>query len=132
MWEYKGTKIESHEDLEEGCTDIVYCITFEGNVCYIGKKAVRAKRKYPPLKGKKRCRRLWKNLPFENYCGSFDNVEDLTPIKKEVIYQCSSRKTATYLEVVLLVESDAIFKDRFINENISGTFFKNSLDGLIE
>ena len=132
MWEYKGCKIESHDDLLPGCTDIVYVISFDEGVQYIGKKAVRSMRKYPPLKGKKRCRRLLKNLPFENYCGSFENVEDLTPIKKEILYQCSSRKTSTYLEVVVMIESDALFRDRFINENISGTFFKNSLDGLLD
>ncbi|MCP4489797.1 MAG: hypothetical protein GY820_21140 [Gammaproteobacteria bacterium] len=130
-WEYNGNKIESHDDLYPECTDFVYVITFEGGAMYIGKKAVRAMRKYPPLKGKKRCRRKMKNLPFENYCGSFDNVKNFTPVKKEILYQCSSRKSATYLEVATLIGLNAIFNDCFINENISGTFFKNSLDGLL-
>jgi len=132
MWTYKGKKIESHDDLYPECTDIVYVITFEGGVQYIGKKAVRAMRKYPPLKGKQRCRRKMKNLPFINYCGTFENVKNLTATHKDILYQCSSRKTSTYLEMVTLVDTDAIFKQRFINENISGTFFKNSLDGLLD
>jgi hypothetical protein len=33
--------------------------------------------------------------------------------------------------MVKLVNTDAIFKTSYINENIGGTFFKNSLDGLI-
>jgi hypothetical protein len=132
MWTYKGTKIDSHDDLDPRCTDFVYMITFEGGMKYIGKKAVRAVRKCPPLKGKVRCRRLLKNLPFIKYQGSFEDASTWTPIQKDILFQCSSRKTSTYLEMVKLVNTDAIFKSSYINENIGGTFFKNSLDGLIQ
>jgi hypothetical protein len=131
MWTYKGTKIDSHADLHPDCTDFVYMITFEGGSKYIGKKAVRAVRKCPPLKGKVRCRRLLKNLPFIKYQGSFEHSENMTPIQKDILYQCKSRKTSTYLEMITLVNTDAIFKTSYINQNISGTFFNNSLDGLI-
>ena len=131
VWTFNGCQILSHDDLHPDCTDIVYAITYNDNRVYIGKKAVRAMRKYPPLKGKKRCRRKMKNLPFVNYAGSHEQSQLLVPVTKQIIYQCRQRKAATYLEAELLFEHEAIFKDKYLNENISGTFFKNSLDGLI-
>ena len=127
MWTYKGNEINGHDDLDPTCTDFVYVITYDDGRMYIGKKAVRAMRKYPPLKGKKRSRRKLKDLPFMKYKGSHEQAANLTPVTKEIIYQCSQRKAATYMEMYLLVESNAIFSQRFINENISGTFFSNSL-----
>lgn len=131
IWIYNGTQIKSHDDLHPDCTDFVYVITYTNNRRYIGKKAVRAIRRKPPLKGYKRNRRIMTNLPFINYQGSHDQAKELTPAVKQIIYQCSKRKAATYLEMELLVKHEAIFLDRYINENISGTFFRNSLDGLI-
>jgi hypothetical protein len=131
MWEYHGREINSHDDLHPDCTDIVYCITYEEDRTYIGKKAVRAIRRKPPLKGKKRNRLIMTNLPFVKYQGSHNQAEYLTAVKKEILYQCRGRKAATYLECGLLFEHHAIFRDSYINENISGTFFANSLDGLI-
>lgn len=131
MWIYKGGAVLSHDDLHPDCTDFVYQITYTTGERYIGKKAVRSMRKYPPLKGKKRCRRKLKNLPFLNYQGSHDRAKELQPAKKEILYQCSKRKAATYMEMSLLVQYRAIFHPGYINENIGGTFFRNSLDGLI-
>lgn len=132
MWTYKGKEINGHADLHPDCTDFVYVITYDDGRMYIGKKAVRAMRKYPPLKGKKRSRRKMKDLPFVKYKGSHGLAANLTPVTKEIVFQCSQRKAATYLEIYLLVEHDAIFRKSFINENISGTFFSNSLDGFIK
>jgi len=131
MWIFHGNPIESHDDLHPDCTDFVYVIEYDNGRLYIGKKAVRAIRRKPPLKGKKRNRRIMTNLPFLNYQGSHEKAKELTAVNKEILFQCRSRKAATYLEMELLVENEAIFLDKFINENISGTFFKNSLDGLI-
>lgn len=131
MWTYEGKLIESHDDLHPDCTDFVYVITYEDGRKYIGKKAVRAVRKRPPLKGKKRNRRILTNLPFINYQGSHATAKELTPIFKQIVYQCSKRKTSSYLEIDLIVTEKAIFKDEYINEHF-GTFFSNSLDGLIK
>jgi hypothetical protein len=131
MWTYHEKPIDSHDDLDPRCTDFVYVITYDDGRMYIGKKAIRAIRRKPPLKGKKRNRRIMTNLPFVNYQGSHDLAKELTPARKEIVFQCSQRKAATYLEIELIVEQRALFKDEFINENLSGTFFKSSLDGLI-
>lgn len=131
MWVYKGKEIHSHEDLLPECTDFVYEITYTDGRKYIGKKAVRSIRKKPPLKGKKRARRVLTNLPFVNYEGSHE-VEGLVIKEKEIIYQCSTRKATAYLETALLFHYDAIFDPAYINSNIGGKFFSNDLNGLIE
>ena len=132
MWKYRGKAIDSHDDLHPECTDFVYIITYDDNRKYIGKKAVRAVRRKPPLKGKKRNRLIMTNLPFKNYQGSHEEAKILKPVEKEILFQCSKRKAATYLEMELLVENLAIFEPEFINENIGGTFFSTSLDGLLD
>jgi hypothetical protein len=50
MWIYNDEKIESHDDLHPDCTDIVYILYYSDGRMYIGKKAVRAIRRKPPLK----------------------------------------------------------------------------------
>lgn len=132
MWLYKDRIIESHEDLFLECTDFVYVITYANGQKYIGKKAIRAFRRKPPLKGKKRNRRIMTDLPFKNYQGSHEAAKVLKPVKKEILFQCSSRKTSTYLEMCLCVHHNVLFETQFINENIGGTFFSNSLDGLLD
>lgn len=131
VWLYHGKGIHSHDDLHPDCTDFVYMIKFKNGREYIGKKAVRAVRRKPPLKGKKRNRRIMTNLPFMKYQGSAEICKLLEVEMKQIIYQCSKRKAATYLELKLLIDFKALFNPVFLNENISGTFFKDSLDGLI-
>ncbi len=132
MWIYKGEKVFCHDDLLPGCTDFVYIIEYTNGQMYIGKKTVKSIRKKPPLKGKKRNRRILTNLPFVNYEGSHSKADDLEIHTKEILYQCNAKKAATYLEVAMLFHHDAIFDPNFLNENISGTFYDNSLVGLIE
>ena len=131
-WTYKGSNVLTHEDLALGCTDFVYWITYTNGQHYIGKKTVRSIRKCPPLKGKKRARRILKNLPFHDYKGSHELSKDLEIKSKEILYQCSNKKAATYLETALLFYHDAIFDPNFLNQNILGKFFDNDLKGLIE
>jgi hypothetical protein len=130
-WTYKGQEINGHDDLHPDCTDIVYQIEYEDGRCYIGKKAVRSLRKKPPLKGKKRSRRVMTNHPFMKYEGSHNKI-GLVVKTKEILYQCSTRKASTYLETALLFHHDAIFDPAFVNENIGGKFFDNDLNGLIK
>lgn len=70
--------------------------------------------------------------PFLKYEGSLD-TKNLPDIKsKEILHQCSSKKAASYIETALLFHYEVLFTDEYLNENISGTYFDNSLDGLLE
>ncbi len=137
MWIYKGKEIHSHEDLLPGCTDFVYLITYTNGQMYIGKKTVRSIRRLKPTKAQLKIRKNFvrkemKNLPFVGYKGSHDKVLDLDIKEKEIIYQCNTKKAATYLETGMLFHYDCIFDKNYVNENIAGTHFDNSLDGLLE
>lgn len=130
-WTYKGSVIRSHDDLHPDCWAFVYILEFENDLFYIGKKNVRTKAKLPPLKGKARVRRVEKPMKFLNYTGSSKSIDGHVLVKKEILYQCSSVKTATYIEAALLFEHDAIFSDKFLNENILGTFYSKDIQGIL-
>jgi len=132
MWIYNDKEVHNHDDLLPGCTDFVYIIQYTNGQRYIGKKCIASKRKKPPLKGKKRCRRIMTRLPFVKYEGSHETADGLTIETKEILYQCSTKIAATYLEAALMFHHDAIFDPCYLNENISGTFYDNSLNGLLE
>jgi len=137
MWEYEGTPINFHEDLHEYCVAIVYEITFKGGKKYIGKKQVRSLRRLKATKKQLAIRKNYKrvemkNIPFIDYAGTSEFTENLVPVKKEILHQCSNKKTATYLEAGEMFHVNAIFNTDYLNKNIQGCYFDNSLDGLID
>jgi len=136
-WVYNNIPVVSHNDLLPECTNFVYIITYNDKRQYIGKKTVRAVRRLKPTKKQLAIRKNYVrkeivDLPFINYEGSSKLTEGLIIISKEILYQCSTKKAATYLETALLFEHDAILGTDFINENISGTFFNSDLNGLLK
>lgn len=131
LWSFKKKLIHGHDDLLPGCTDFVYIISYTNGQQYVGKKNVQSIRKRPPLKDKKRNRRVMIKHQFIGYIGSHDSASKLTVAKKEILYQCATKKAATYLEAAYLFHFDCIFDPHYLNECISGTFYKNSLDGLL-
>lgn len=137
MWTYKNKEIKCHEDLEPNCTDIVYQITYVSGKKYIGKKNVRAMRRLKATKAQKAVRKNYKrvelkNIPFVNYEGSSKETEGQLIESKEILLQCSDRRTATYIEAGCLFEVDAIFNKEYLNKNILGSFFDNALNGVID
>lgn len=137
VWKYKSKPINSHDDLLPNCTDIVYVITYESGKKYIGKKAVRSMRRLKPTKEQLKIRKNYKrvelkNLPFIKYEGSSSETENEIVQHKEILYQCSTRKAATYIECAMLFGEHAIFDENYLNKNISGTFFDSDLKGLLD
>ena len=131
LWIYKERTVKNHDDLLPECTDIVYLITYADGMKYIGKKAVRSLRRKPPLKGKKRNRIILTDLPFQKYVGSHES-ETAEILSREILYQCSCRKSSTYVETALLFEFDAIADPMFLNENILGKFFARDVIGILD
>lgn len=137
MWVYKNKNVESHEDLHPDCVEIVYEITYESGKKYIGKKSVRSMRRLKPTKKQLAVRKNFKrvelkNIPFVNYEGSSEETKDEIVSKKEILYQCSNKRTSTYIELGLIITCDALVSDDYLNKNALGKFFDNCLDGLIE
>ncbi len=131
MWIYNGKTVTNHNDLFPSCSDFVYLIKYTNGKKYIGKKTIKSLRKKPPLKGKKRARRVMTELPFVNYKGSYADEFGYEVESKTILYQCSTKKAATYLEAALIFHYDALFDPDYLNRNIVGKFFPNDLDGLI-
>lgn len=136
MWKYKTKTISSHADLLVDCTDIVYLITYTNGQKYLGKKTVRSMRRVKPTKKQLAIRKNYKrvelkNIPFVKYEGSHKQ-SNLTIKSKEILYQCSNKRTATYLECALIFHYNALFDDNYLNENALGKFFSNALDGLLD
>ena len=137
MWTFRDKEIFTHEDLAPDCTDFVYEIWYTNGQKYIGKKTVRSLRRLKPTKKQLAIRKNYvrkevTNLPFAKYEGSHGTDLGLEIKEKFILYQCSTKKAATYLESALLFHHDALFDPIYLNENISGKFFDNDLDGLIE
>ena len=136
-WMYKGKVIHGHSDLPDNCTDFVYELKFSDGTKYLGKKTIRSMRRIKPTKAQLAIRKNYKrvelkNLPFVNYEGSSEENKDKTLISKEILYLSSNKKSASYIETALLFENDVLFNDTYNNKNISGTYYDNSLEGLID
>jgi len=136
-WTYKEKDILSHEDLHSECVSIVYELAFSDETKYIGKLVVRSFRRLKPTKAQLAIRKNYKrvelkDVPFIKYKGSSSENTNKTLISKEILYQSSNKKTSSYIETALLFENNVLFSDEFNNKNISGTYFDNSLDGLLE
>ena len=135
-WTYKEEKVLCHDDLLPGCTDFVYLITYESGKKYIGKKTVKSVRKLKPTKAqlsirKNYVRKELVELPFVKYEGSSKETFGHVVASKEILYQCSTKKAATYIEAGILFNESAIFGGEYLNKSISGKFFDNDLDGLL-
>lgn len=137
LWTYRNKPVASHDDLLPECTDFVYCITYESGKKYIGKKTVRSMRRLKPTKKQLAIRKNYKrveqkDLPFVDYVGSSKETVGEVVASKEILYQTSTKKASTYIEAGILFNEDAIFGDEYLNLNISGRFFDNDLDGLLD
>lgn len=137
MWLYKGKEVHCHADLISTCTDIVYCITYQSGKKYIGKKSVCSMRRLKPTKEQLKVRKNFKrvelkDIPFANYTGSSKETEGEIVNQKEILYQCSTKKAATYIEAAILFAENAIFEDEYLNKNIIGKFFDSDLNGLLD
>ena len=136
QWTYKDEEALTHADLLPECTDFVYMLTYESGKKYIGKKTVKSLRKLKPTKAQLAIRKNYRRmemveLPFAKYEGSSRETFGQVLTAKEILYQCSTKKTATYIEAAMLFNENAIFGSEYLNKSISGKFFDNDLDGLL-
>ena len=118
-WIYKGKQID---ELPEGCEAFVYLITNNKNgKKYIGKKLAKFKTTKPPLKGKKRKRKGYKESDWREYWGSSDHLkEDVEKygeknFTREILHVCPSRGVASYLEAQEQFERKVLLTDDYYN-----------------
>ena len=119
MWQYNNNEVSN---LPENCEAFVYLITNNKNgMKYIGKKLAKFKTTKPPLKGKKNKRRGTKESDWRTYWGSNDHLKadvvDLGEDKftREILYFCTSRGIASYLEAKEQFDREVLLTDDYYN-----------------
>jgi len=118
-WYYNNNEIT---ELPEGCEAFVYLITnLTNNKKYVGKKLAKFKTTKPPLKGKKNKRRGTKESDWRTYWGSNDHLKaDVVELgedkfTREILYFCTSRGIASYLEAKEQFDREVLLTDDYYN-----------------
>ena len=128
-WLYKAQQLK---ELPADVVGFVYIIYYTDNTMYVGSKLARSERRKKPLKGMRvnAKRMVMTEHKWRDYEGSSKLTEGKTISSKHILHLCTNKRTMTYLEVKELMCREAIETDAYVNNNISGTFFDNVLDGL--
>jgi hypothetical protein len=133
-WIFKDREVESIEDMPENVIGFVYEVTYlEEGKKYIGKKILEVRRKLPPLKGKKRVRRVVKESDWKKYYGSNEEIKKLisegkeAQFKREILEFAFSKVQLTYLETRYQFDRRVLERDDYYNSNILGKFYKGKV-----
>ena len=118
-WLYNDKEVN---ELPDGVEGFVYLITnLENNRKYVGKKLARFKTTKPPLKGKTRKRRGFKESDWREYWGSSEHLladvkrlgEDM--FKREILHYCPSRGALSYMEAKEQFDRRVLETDEYYN-----------------
>ena len=132
MWLYKNKEINSIEDMPADTFGFVYLVTHTpSGKKYLGKKQLIANRTLPPLKGQKKKRKIQKESDWKTYYGSQAEIktlvkesQDMLEFVREIIIFTSTKKLLGYYENKLLYAYDVLENDEWLNNNISGKYFR--------
>jgi hypothetical protein len=129
VWLYKGENVSK---LPDTIRYFVYHIKYKDGAEYIGSKVVRSEVRLKPLKGMRvnAKRTSLKESNWRKYAGSSQFSIGREIETKEILYLCTNKRTATYLEARELFNRSALESDTYLNKNILGKFYDNCLDGL--
>ncbi len=135
-WSYKGKEFTT-EDIGKHL-GFVYIVT--DNVTgmkYVGKKGFYSKVTKPPLKGKKRKRRSFKESDWKTYCGSSEAVKllieehGLERFTREILHLCNSKGEMNYIELQEQMDRQVLLKpDEYLNGFVGGKIHRSHLKNL--
>lgn len=135
-WTYNGNTFTT-EDIGEHL-GFVYLVT--DNVTgmkYIGKKGFYSKVTKPPLKGKTRKRRSFKESDWKTYCGSSEAVKELIlehgldRFTREILHLCDSKGEMNYIELKEQMDREVLLKpDEYLNGFVGGKIHRSHLKKL--
>lgn len=132
MWTYKSSTVNTVEDIPEDTFGFVYQVTHvPTGRKYIGKKQLVFNKTLPPLKGKKRKRKVVKESDWKTYYGSNEGIKLLIKegkqeeFTREILQYVATKKLLTYYELKWMMIKGVIEPDSgYINDNISGKFYR--------
>ena len=132
MWLYKDKEINSIEDMPADTFGFVYLVTHTpSGKKYLGKKQLISNRTLPPLKGQKKKRKIQKESDWKTYYGSQAEIktlvkeaESMLEFQREIRIFVSTKKLLGYYENKLLYAYDVLENDEWLNNNISGKYFR--------
>lgn len=130
-WLYHGTVVDY---VPEGAAGFIYHLYFDNGMEYVGKKAFFHTITKPPLKGKKRKRKVQKCSGWPHYIGSIKNEQfnkdykagKIKLIRREIIKICA--KNLNYEETKALFEHQVLEDPKYYNTNILGRYYRNNLN----
>ena len=136
MWSYNGEEFTS--EMIEDNLGFVYIVTDKKTkMKYIGKKGFFSKVTKPPLKGKKRKRRSFKESDWKKYCGSSEAVKllveenGLDHFDREILYLCKSKGELNYMELREQIIREVLLKpDEYHNAFVGGKIHRAHIKAL--
>ncbi len=135
MWLYKNKEVKTIEDMPEGTFGFIYEVEhIPTNRRYLGKKVLIFNRTLPPLKGKKRKRKIQKESDWIKYYGSHKEIVGLIKegkqdeFKREILQYVPTKKLLTYYECKYLFIKEVLEHNEYINDNILAKFYRKDFD----
>ena len=139
VWKYKGEDYNPEEAPKE-YEGFVYRITeIDTGMKYLGKKSFWSRRTLPPLKGKKRKRKVIKESDWRTYFGSSKELKEEVQSRgedkylREILMLCRTKGDCTYYEAKLQFEYDVLLDDTYYNGlimcRINSAHLKGTDDG---
>jgi hypothetical protein len=136
MWSYNGEEFTS--EMIGGRVGFVYEILDKTNdKKYIGKKKFWSKTIRPPLKGKKRKRKIIKESDWQSYHGSSEEVKTLVEecgtdrFERKILHLCDSLGEMSYIEMREQIVRDVLLKpDEYYNAFVGGRIHRNHVKNL--
>lgn len=122
-WALARSGVKMTDDEVTDFYGFVYKITYSDGMYYYGKKSVWSIRRLPPLKGKKRKRKVIKQSNWKKYAGSSEASKGKKILKKEFLHFAHSKLHLSYLENMVLYSENALFDRNCLNANISGKYY---------
>ena len=134
QWLWEGNHIKD-EEVPENAVGFIYMIEhIPTGKYYIGKKNLFSKRTLPPLKGKKRKRKVIKESDWKKYMSSNEWIKEQISngneldFKKKILQFCYSAKSLTYYELYWQFKYNVLADENSLNDNLLGKFFRKDLD----
>ena len=134
QWLWEGNHIKD-EEIPESAVGFIYMIEhIPTGKYYIGKKNLKAKRTLPPLKGKKRKRKVIKESDWRKYMSSNQWIKEEVSnggeenFKKKILQFCYSAKALTYYELYWQFKYNVLADENSLNDNLLGKFFRKDLE----